>query len=381
MYVHVPFCERVCPYCDFAVVARREVDAAEEAWLVEALALELRARADRYPGHRLATIYFGGGTPSLLRPEAIGQLIGTIRGLFPGDPQEVTLEVNPSTLERERLPGFRAAGVDRLSVGVQSFEDATLHRLGRAHRAGEAHATLAAAREAGFDNLSLDLIFAVPGQTQSQVQRDVEQTVAFAPEHVSAYALTVESGTPLATAVERGQWVLPDDDASAAMMTALADTLEAAGLARYETSSYARPGREARHNRRYWLRAPVLGVGVGAHSSEAPGPQAPFGARCSNERELAAWRQRIQQGDPAKPPLVERLDARAARAEAGFLALRTREGLAAAAFEREFGLSPEACWPDLRRLEREGLLRHADDRWQLTERGWLLSDSVFEHLV
>ncbi|MCP3986914.1 MAG: radical SAM family heme chaperone HemW [bacterium] len=383
VYVHVPFCERVCPYCDFAVVARRVLEPAEEQRTVAALRKELRARAPAYPGHDLATIYFGGGTPALLQPASIAGLIGDIQKHWNdgSEPREVTLELNPSTLERERLPAFRDAGVDRLSIGVQSFDDGSLHRLGRAHRVEEVHRTLEAARAAGFANLSLDLIFGVPGQDLASVQHDVREALAYRPEHVSAYGLTVEEGTPYATAVARGQFHPPDDETAAAMMEAVAASLGAGGLERYEISNYARPGYEARHNRRYWRREPVLGVGVGAHSSESAGPRAPHGAHRANERDLAAWLDRVESGGAATPPEVDLLDERAARAEAGFLALRTRAGLDRLRFEAEFGLSPEACWPVLEQLEEAGLLEQAGEAWRLTQSGWLLSDTVFERLV
>jgi oxygen-independent coproporphyrinogen-3 oxidase len=359
------------------------VDPAEEERLVAALHAELGARAPAYAGRRLATLYFGGGTPSLLQPASIAGLIDATRTQWnpSHDPLEITLELNPSTVERKRLPAFRDAGVNRLSIGVQSFDDGCLHRLGRAHRVEEAHRTLAAAREAGFTNLSLDLIFGVPGQDLEGVREDVRAALAYRPEHVSAYGLTVEEGTPYATAVARGQLEPPDDETGAAMMEAVSADLGAAGLERYEISNYARPGYEARHNRRYWRREPVLGIGVGAHSSEAAGPGTPFGARRANERQLAAWLARIESGGGAHPPEVEVLTERAARAEAGFLGLRTRPGLNRHGFEAEFGLLPDVCWPALRELREAGLLEEVDDAWRLTQRGWLLSDTVFERLV
>ena len=382
VYVHIPFCERVCPYCDFAVVARRRIDAAEEQRLVAALLTEARARAGAFAGAGLRTLYLGGGTPSLLQPASVERLVGELRALFaPGPLAEVTLELNPSTVERSRLPGFRRAGVDRLSVGVQSFDDALLRRLGRAHRAEEARATLAAARRAGFENLSLDLIFGIPGQTRGQLERDLERLLGHAPVHVSAYALTVEPGTPLATAVERGQLAMPDDDRTASFMETVAARLEGAGLHRYETSSYAYPGWEARHNRRYWERRAVLGLGVGAHSYEPPGAEAPHGRRRANERELSAWLARVEKGGAARPPHDERLDAREARCEAALLALRMREGISLEGFRAEFGSEPERVWPALRRLRAEGLLEQRGDRLRLTERGWLLSDGIFAELV
>jgi oxygen-independent coproporphyrinogen-3 oxidase len=382
LYVHVPFCERICPYCDFAVVAARRLARADEERYVASLLDELAARASAFPGLRLDTIYFGGGTPSLLAPASIGRLIGAARARFGGDPREVTLEVNPSTVERERLPGFQDAGVSRLSLGVQSFDDDTLRRLGRAHRADEARATLAAARDAGFANLSLDLIFGAPGQSQAQVLRDVAAALALAPEHVSAYALTLESGTPFARAAQRGRLALPDDDAVADMMSALGAALEAGGLARYEISSWAQPGRRSLHNARYWRREPVLGIGVGAHSHEPPRAAEPFGARSANERDLARYLARIESGQRAAPER-EVLSEATARGEAVFLALRMREGLAADAFAREFGAPPRALFAAaLDDLCARGLLAEsADGDLRLTDRGWLFADEVASRFV
>jgi oxygen-independent coproporphyrinogen-3 oxidase len=384
VYVHVPFCERVCPYCDFAVVAARELPEADEARFVAAVEAELAVRAPALAGRRLETVYLGGGTPSRLRPSSVARILAAVRAAFPGSaPRETTLEVNPGTSERARLPAFRAAGVDRLSVGVQSFDDATLKRLGRAHRAREAHATLEAARAAGFAEISLDLLVGAPGQSEAAFEADLAATVAFAPEHVSAYALTLEEGTPFARAAARGRLALPDDDRVAARLERLREALEQAGLRLYETSSYARPGREARHNRRYWERRPVLGVGPGAWSAEPPGPGAPFGVRSANERDLGAWRARVEGGEGASPPMREVADAATARGEAAFLALRTARGLAARTFADEFGATPRGVFgPAVAELVEAGLLEEAPaGDLRLTRRGWLLGDEVAARFV
>jgi oxygen-independent coproporphyrinogen-3 oxidase len=339
VYLHVPFCERVCPYCDFAVVAARRLARADEERYVAALLAELAGRAEVFAGRTLETVYFGGGTPAMLEPRSIARLLAGVAEVFAGEPREVTLEANPSTLEKGRLAGFRAAGVDRLSLGVQSFDDTTLRRLGRAHRAREAHAAIEEARRAGFTNLSLDLIVGAPGQTLAGVERDLAATLAAAPRHVSVYALTLEAGTPFGRASEAGKLFVPDDDLVAEMLLAVEARLASAGLARYEVSSFARPGCEALHNQRYWQRRPVLALGVGAHSTEPPSSEAPFGVRSANERALAAWLARIEAGCFA-PPEREVLDAATARGEAAFLALRTRDGLRAEPFAAEFGARP-----------------------------------------
>ena len=384
VYLHVPFCERVCPYCDFPVVAARRLSPADEERFVAALETELRARAPALAGRRLVTIYLGGGTPSRLRPAYVARLLEAVRDAFgEGAPREVTLEVNPGTTERERLPAFRQAGVTRLSVGVQSFDDATLKRLGRAHRAGEARATWAAARACGFESLSLDLIVGAPGQDDRAFEADMAETLAHEPQHVSAYALTLEEGTPFARAASRGRLVLPEDDVVAERLEALRSRLEDAGLALYEISSYARPGYQARHNRRYWERRPVLGLGPGAWSSEPAHPGAPYGVRRGNERSLPRWLDRVEGGGAAEPPLCEVADAATARGEAAFLALRTVRGLAAEAFQAEFGVVPRRVFGEaVAQLVAAGLLvEDPGGDLRLTRRGWLLGDEVATRFV
>jgi oxygen-independent coproporphyrinogen-3 oxidase len=384
LYVHVPFCERVCPYCDFAVVRTRVLDPRLEETYVDALLKELGARKGVFSQRHLETVYLGGGTPSLLRPESVARILGGARASFAeGVPLEVTLEVNPSTLERERLPGFRQAGANRLSVGVQTFNDLVLRRLGRAHRAAEARATLAAARASGFTNLSLDLIFGAPEQQESDFARDLDETIAFAPQHVSAYALTIEPETPFALAAKRGQLALADEDSAATMMELAASRLAGAGLAPYEISSFAQKGFESRHNLRYWERRPVLGIGVGAFSTEPPGPSAPFGARSANVRDLPDYLRRIARGELPRVAAPEVLDERTARGEAMFLALRTVAGLDAARFAEEFGGPPRRFYASaIDACLRLGLLRErGGGDLRLTARGRLLSDSVFAQLV
>jgi oxygen-independent coproporphyrinogen-3 oxidase len=397
VYVHIPFCERVCPYCDFAVVGVRSLTPEVERRYVDALLRELEMRRPAFADRALASLYLGGGTPSLCRPESIDRIVAGVRSAFaapaPG-PVEITLEVNPSTLERERLPAFRAAGVNRLSVGVQSFDDATLKRLGRAHRADEARLTLAAARAAGFEAVSCDLIFAAPGQGLAQLEADVEALLAFAPEHVSTYELGVEAGTPFATAAERGQLACAGEDEALAMFDAIEARLEGAGYLHYELSAYARPGFEAVHNQRYWQRRPVLGLGVGAFSTDPPGvaaaagaanatAAAPFGLRRSNLRSPEAYLARIEAAESPEAEPAEVLSPATARAEAMFLSLRTHRGLAASAFEREFGRPPRGFYPAaIASLVAEGLLSEdAAGDLRLTRRGRRLSDSVFANFV
>ncbi|HEY5658998.1 MAG TPA: radical SAM family heme chaperone HemW [Myxococcota bacterium] len=379
VYVHVPFCERICPYCDFAVVAARPLAEAPASRYVDALLRELDRRRATFAGRRLASLYLGGGTPSLLEPGAIARIASAVREAFPGT-GEVTLEVNPSSVERSRLPGFREAGVNRVSVGVQSFDDETLHRLGRAHRAEEGRRTLEACRRAGFEAVSLDLIVAAPRQTLAGVARDLTEAIAFGPEHVSVYELTIEAGTPFARGEARGQLQRPDETEAIRMLECVEARLGGAGYLRYETSNYARPGWEAVHNRRYWERRPVLGLGVGAVSTDPPSSEHPFGVRRANPRRLEDWLAAVEGGIPVP---CEVLSAPVARAEAVFLALRTARGLDAARFTAEFGAPPRGFFAGaIEELVGAGLLAEGPGGdLELTPRGRLLADSVAEHFV
>jgi oxygen-independent coproporphyrinogen-3 oxidase len=380
----VPFCERICPYCDFAVVAARPLAARPARRYVDALLAELERRRAAFAGRHLASLYLGGGTPSLLEPGEVARLVEAVRTAFPArGPVEVTLEVNPSTLERERLPGFRAAGVERLSVGVQSFDDLTLRRLGRAHRAEEVHRTLAACRAARFEAVSLDLLFGAPDQTPAGFERDLDAALAFGPEHVSTYELTLEEGTPFARAAARGRWKGTGEDELLAMHALAEERLVGAGYRRYEISSYAKPGCEAVHNRRYWERRPVLGLGMGAVSSDPPGEEAPFGTRRANVRDLGGYLRAVESGASAEGPESEVLGAETARGEAVFLALRTADGLDAGVFVGEFGAPPRRFWgPAIDALRAAELLEETPrGDLHLTARGRLLSDTVFAHFV
>jgi oxygen-independent coproporphyrinogen-3 oxidase len=348
---------------------------------VDALLCELASRREDFAGRRLASLYLGGGTPSLLQPASVARIVEAVCRAFPGaGPLEVTLEVNPSTVERERLPGFRAAGVGRLSVGVQSFDDVTLRRLGRAHRAEEAHRTLAACRETAFESLSIDLIVAAPGQRMTGLDADLDALLAYTPDHVSCYELTVEAGTPFATAAARGQLARPSEEEALAMLERVETRLAAAGYHRYELSNYARPGAEALHNRRYWERRPVLGLGLSAVSTDPPTRPHPFGVRRQNPRDLASYLEQVECG--TSPP-AEVLDAPTARGEAAFLALRTARGLEAAGFAAEFGGPPRRYFAAA--IEQLVAARLLDEdpagNLRLTPDGRMLSDSVFEHFV
>jgi oxygen-independent coproporphyrinogen-3 oxidase len=366
------------------VVAVGSLDAEVESRYVAALVRELETRADEYAGRRLASLYLGGGTPSLLTPESIARLRRAISSAFEAvESFEFTLEVNPSTLERTRLPAFREAGVNRVSIGIQSFSDDLLRRLGRAHRAEAAIASLDACRAVDFDSLSIDLIFAGPGQTEPDLERDLDIALGFEPEHLSTYELTIEPETPFALAHSRGQLDLPSEERSLAMLASVEKRLAVAGFGRYEISNYARPGFEAVHNRRYWQRWPVLGLGMGAFSTLPPDSSAPFGRRRSNSRSLATYLERIESGCAGADEPDEVFDAPTARGEAVFLALRGAAGLDAAAFEAEFGRAPRAFFgASIDKLLALGLLEElAAGGLRLTGDGRELADTVFAEFV
>ncbi|HET9762610.1 MAG TPA: radical SAM family heme chaperone HemW, partial [Casimicrobiaceae bacterium] len=259
LYVHIPWCLRKCPYCDFNSHEKR--GELPEAEYVDALLADLEASLPKVWGRRIHTLFIGGGTPSLFTPEAIERLLTGVRTRIPVDPEaEITMEANPGTFEAARFRGFRAAGVNRLSIGVQSFDAAKLAAIGRVHGADEARRALASALEI-FPTVNADLMYALPGQPLAEAVADVREAIALGVPHVSAYHLTLEPDTHF----HRYPPVLPDADTAADMQLAIEETLAAAGHEHYETSAFARPGHRARHNLNYWTFGDYLGLGAGAH--------------------------------------------------------------------------------------------------------------------
>lgn len=261
LYVHVPWCVRKCPYCDFN--SHAAPDAIPEVVFVDALLEDLTQALPGIWGRRIETVFFGGGTPSLLSPESIDRLITGFRTLLPLSPQaEITLEANPGTVDVERFRGFRAAGITRLSLGIQSFDDASLHTLGRIHNRAQAIAAIEAAART-FDTFNIDLMVGLPNQNVDTALADIEQALSFAPPHFSCYQLTLEPHTAFAAHPPAG---LPDDDACAEIQDRLEARLAAAGYDHYETSAFAKSGHQCRHNLNYWQFGDYLGIGPGAHS-------------------------------------------------------------------------------------------------------------------
>jgi len=381
LYVHIPWCLSKCPYCDFNSHAARTWPEADYA---DALLSELRRRSreEGFAGRRYATVFFGGGTPSLFDPRTIGRILeGVAAG--PGLPAgaEITLEANPGTVTEERLRDFRAAGLNRLSYGVQSFQPDLLLALGRRHSADDSRRALDAARRAGFDNLSLDLIFAVPGQTIEACEADVAEAISFGTEHVSAYALTFEPGTAFHRDRSTGRVRQAPEELEIAMFELVRARLAGAGLPPYEISNFARPGREARHNQAYWRGVPYLGLGAGAHSfaplgGRDAGDEGCFGRRWENVRDPLRWMESVRSTGTGVAA-EESLGRREAMGESCWLALREARGLDPAGFLDRFGEGFEAAFPHVGGLVEDGLLRWDAGRLVLTPRGLLLADAVF----
>src|SRR6188768_23512 len=317
VYVHIPFCKSRCSYCDFATEVYRN-DAAVERY-VNALYREID-NVGRYAltdvrASAIDTIYFGGGTPSLLKPKQIEQILEAVKSTFTvSDGVEITLEMNPATVSTDELAECRSLGVNRASFGVQTFNDSHLKLLARGHDANDARHTYKLLRATGFENISFDLIAGLPGQTIEDWNRNLDEAVAMEPEHLSLYLLEIHEGTPLAEQVRSARRPIPDEEIAADMYEIMIDKLAAAGYQQYEISNFSRPGRESRHNSKYWILDPVIGFGVSAHSFD--GRQ-----RYANEPDTARYVAMIDNDDAA---IVERnlLTQKQLSGEFAFLNLR-----------------------------------------------------------
>ena len=386
LYVHIPYCQAKCPYCDFNSYAAATWP---ERDYTRALIREIESRRRESPfaGESLRTVFFGGGTPSLFAPESIGAILETANRCFPIERDaEVTLEANPGTVSEAKLAGLRAAGVNRLSLGAQSFNDETLRFLGRIHDADQTRQAAAMAHRIGFDRLNLDLIFAAPGQTLASVLADVEQAAALGPDHISAYNLTFEEGTAFFTDLKRGRIRALASDEQAAMYAAVRAELPRRGYAMYEISNYARPGHEARHNLTYWRAQTYLGVGAGAHSfalatSAAPAAPDGYGRRWWNERNPGRYIEMAARDGCAESG-GEEIDHPTAASEFVFLNLRLREGFAEQEFAARLGRRfDDVFGAQTARLVEGGLLVRSAGRIFLSDRGLELADSVFAEFV
>ncbi len=374
VYVHFPYCAAKCPYCDFGVhvVASIPQRAFTDALLVE---LDRRLEREPWPTEPAGSVYLGGGTPSLWDPAELGRFLEGLAARVPvAAGAEVTLEANPGVAESRHLAEARAAGVNRVSFGTQSFQPRVLRALGRWHDATESARAVDRARAAGIDDVSVDLIYGAPGETVAEAAADGRLAAASAPDHVSAYALTLDSGVPLARQVRRGALAVPGDAAVVAQEDALRGALEAAGLARYEVASHARPGHRAVHNTGYWTGATYLALGPSAAGHRLDGDGAAH--RYQNHKGVGRWRRALDDGDlPAA--FTETLNPETRLAEALLTGLRLVDGVDLDALFRRTGVDPRVRHAGaLEGLVAEGLLARDGDRVAPTARGLRFQDTV-----
>jgi oxygen-independent coproporphyrinogen-3 oxidase len=370
-YVHIPFCAAKCGYCDFNSFAGM-------LHLVprytDALCRQISSAAGVSSG--LDTVYFGGGTPTLMPADALARVLGELRRTFGlADGAEATLEANPESASYEKLAAARDAGFNRVSIGVQSFDGAQLATLGRVHTRDQAVSAFSAARRAGFQNISLDLMFGLPGQTLSDLYGTLACAIDLGPEHLSAYSLTIEEGTPLFERVRAGEVTPPDDDLAADMYQAVRETLTRAGYEHYEISNYALPAMRCRHNEGYWRNDPYLGFGAGAAQYVA-------GERLTWEAGPLAFTGQNESEGRARVAFSERLEGRALLGETAMLALRTSGGLDLRRLSLDFGEDVEAVFGGpIRRFSQAGLIAVDDGRVTLTAAGQLLANEVLAEFL
>jgi oxygen-independent coproporphyrinogen-3 oxidase len=373
LYLHIPYCLVKCPYCDFNVYAAKQWP---EEQYIDALCAEFRHYVTQSPwqGKQVETIYFGGGTPSLFAPTSIERFLNCVADYCSVVPQaEITLEADPASVSYEKLAGYRAVGVNRLSFGVQSFQPELLKTLGRLHTVEDAQNSLSWVREAGFRNVSLDLIFAVPGQTLDALADDVTQALTYAPTHFSTYCLTYEERTPFFSMRAKGELHPVSEDEEVEMYALVQERCKRAGYRHYEISSFAQPGFRSRHNANYWNGINYLGLGAGAHSY-ANEPN--WGRRWSNERNPRRYmEQALTQGETRS--VEETLTRAQAMGEFMFLNLRQLDGFAVPTFTARFGVDIHTTFPQVDTLIADGLLTQEEERIKLSEKGLLLADSVF----
>jgi putative oxygen-independent coproporphyrinogen III oxidase len=351
LYIHYPWCVRKCPYCDFNSHEARQ-QTPDQAY-ADALIADLEQALPLVWGRRVQSIFFGGGTPSLMSPEVLNDLLARLRMLLPlAIEAEITLEANPGTVEAERFAGFKDAGVSRLSLGIQSFNDKHLLALGRIHDAGEARTAVELAL-ATFDQVNLDLMYALPEQTMAQALADIRTAIGYGPAHISAYHLTLEPNT----AFHRTPPSLPDDDSSAAMQEAIENELAQAGYQHYETSAFARPGNQCRHNRNYWEFGDYLGIGAGAHSKLTLPDRI---LRQARTKHPAAYLKSVHDNTHIESERILTVDDLSF--EFMLNTLRLLDGFEPWLFEERTGLPLSSIEPALAEAQNRGLLNRSADR-------------------
>ncbi len=372
IYIHWPFCQSKCPYCDFNSYARRTID---EGQYLAAAICELEHYAAETQERPISSIFFGGGTPSLMEPQTVGALLDKIAGLWPVEGTcEITLEANPTSVEAARFEGYRAAGVNRVSLGVQSLSDEQLRFFGRLHTASEARQALETASRY-FERMSFDLIYARPSQTEAEWRAELTEALALAHGHLSLYQLTIEPETAFFDLHRRGKLRIPGADLAADLYSATQDICEEAGLLAYEISNHAAPGQESRHNLTYWRYGDYLGVGPGAHGRiTACGKKHATAAL----RAPAAWHAKVGECGIGCEERVE-LDPRQQAEEAVLMGLRLREGLDVCKLEATTGFVPPS--KEIALLEEDGLIRRDGSTLKTTQHGRLVLNALVETIA
>ena len=363
LYVHIPWCVRKCPYCDFN--SHERTGALPEAEYIDRLMLDLEAALPSVWGRRVISVFIGGGTPSLFSPASIDALLSGVRARLVLDPEaEITLEANPGTVEAARFRGFRAAGVNRISIGVQSFDERMLAALGRIHSADEARRAIEAALSS-FDNVNIDLMYALPGQTPAMARADLDEALRFGLPHVSAYQLTIEPNTVFWS--KRPE--LPEHDVAADMQLAAEESLRAAGYEHYETSAFARPGRRCRHNLNYWQFGDYLGIGAGAHGKLSFPDRVTRHARAKQPNEYMKPNARVEESVVSAEELPF---------EFMLNTLRLVDGFDVRLFSERTGLPISRIDKPLLEMERKGLLERDWKHLRPTERGRRFLNDLLE---
>ena len=361
LYVHLPWCLKKCPYCDFNSHGWSKNDALPEDRYIDALMADLESALPLIWGRTVHSVFMGGGTPSLFSPESIDKLIAGLRARLRMEPDcEITMEANPGTFEKDRFKAFRAAGVNRLSIGVQSFDDRFLQAVGRVHDAAQAKAAVREAAD-NFETFNIDLMYALPGQSKTDLQRDVDMALSFAPPHLSIYHLTIEPNTYFA----KYPPVIPEDDTAYEMLDLITASTITAGMSRYEVSAYAKTGHQCFHNSNYWQFGDYLGIGAGAHSKIS------FAQRITRQVRLRDP-QRYMESALAGRPLASDEDVRRKDLPFEYMlnALRLRRGFSLLDFTASTGLSINRIGPALEQAQRLGLLQRSGNHVQPTERGF-----------
>ncbi len=370
IYIHIPFCRSKCDYCDFYSLAGRD-DRMDQ--YQKALLSHIKETAPLAQDFPVDTIYIGGGTPSYYGAKRLKELLGVIRKLYKVEKDaEVTVECNPDSVDVKSLKILRKAGVNRLSMGMQSANACELERIHRIHTPQQVNEAATAARKAGFTNLSLDLIYGLPGQTMDSWKDTVEHALSLIPQHLSCYGLKVEEGTPLAARVAQGE-VLPDDDQQADLYLWTVGRLERAGYPQYEISNFAKPGFASRHNLRYWLTQPYIGFGPGAHSDFG-------GRRYSFVRDLDAYIQGVLQGGD----IIDESEIIPKRERCGeylMLRLRTVQGINEQEYRSTYFMDFAPLQARLEQFRAQGWAEQTDGRWHFTPKGFLLSNQLIGDLL